>query len=90
MRRVSLFHMSWRRGLLDKVQTSGWLMQVQVLAVTVLGIAVLLPFAMAAGLLALAAGLVLLGPIGVSRLMRHAAGRRPGHPSAMASRHADP
>ena len=49
---------------------SGWLMQVQFLAIAALGIAVLMPFAMAAGIIAAAVAVVLLGPIGLMRLIR--------------------
>lgn len=48
----------------------GWLVQAQLIAVTVLGMVVLIPFAMAAGVAMLVAGAVLLGPIGLLRLVR--------------------
>lgn len=54
-----------------------WIGKAQILAITVLGIAVLLPFAMAAGILALAAAIVLVGPIGLARFLRRGAGRDP-------------
>jgi hypothetical protein len=54
----------------DRWLAGGWVAQAQLLAIGVLGMAVLLPFAMAAGLLALAAAIVLIGPIGLVRLVR--------------------
>lgn len=64
----------------------GWLIQAQLLAIAVLGMAVLLPFAMAAGFLALAAAIVLIGPIGLVRLVRRGGAADPGAASRAAGR----
>ena len=81
--------MAWRdRWAVQGWLASGWLMQAQILAIAALGVAVLMPFAMAAGIIAGVAAIVLLGPIGLVRLVRRgegaargAAGHGDGRPS---------
>jgi hypothetical protein len=63
--------MGWRAG-------TGWIAQAQLLAITALGMVVLIPFAMAAGVVMLVAAVVLLGPIGLMRFLRRGAEPDPG------------
>ncbi len=68
--------MRWWAG--SRWAGGGWIAQAQLLAITVLGMVVLIPFAMTAGVVMLVAAVVLLGPIGLMRLVRRGGEPDPG------------